>query len=235
MRMIPQPEQAVHLIPENEVAEILERESPFHGSIPAKSDILAYLTKVNGALIERREERKILYEKYVTATAMYACARHIMHLHLPEKLLATFTIIAGRKPYHVHDPLEIILVRSRESDEQYIIKPLNVQLVDIEEEMPHDKRAAFTTSELIRERLARKLNEVANRLQHERTYDARDHLLFVSIRDICFPLFGIGQRGKKYAQEYHSLSVYLQQHYGHFKLKVPLCLALSDDEFPEAA
>ena len=220
LRLIPRLEQVVYLIPEYEVAQLLEKASPFHSSFPTKDDMLAYLTHVNGALKERTQKRAALYEQYVTAAAIYACVRPIVHLHLPEKLPTHFTTIAERKPYRLPTPLEIVLTKTEESTEPHIIESfLNAQLVDIEEHMPRDASAIFTASEFIRNKLALGLNSIANRLQ--RTYSEQDHLLFTGIKDICFPLFRMGQRGK----EYHTLSVYLQQHYGHLHLKVPLCLA----------
>lgn len=220
MYLIPQFEQTVYLIPEYEVNHVLATASPFRGNFPTKEDIRAYLTKVNGALKERRDERKVLYGQYVTAVSIYTCVRPILHLNIPEKIPSSFITISKNKPYRINNPFEIIFTKNDEDSEPHIAEPLfNAQLASIEEEIPRNLNTTFTSSEFIKYKFARGLQDIANHLQHK--YGERNHLLFASIKDICFPLLGMGLRGK----EYHELSIHLQQYYGHLHLKVPLCLA----------
>lgn len=225
LHMIPRLEQDVYLIPEYELSRVLTAASPFKGSVPTKEALLGYLTRVNGALKERREERQALYESYVTAVSLYSCVRPAMHLNIPEKLPQAFTLIARRKPYRVQDPLEVIMKRDEEDAEPMLMESLfEARLVNIDAGVPQSLQEVVTLSEFVKQKLAAGLRDTARSLVHEYTQSA--HLLFITLWDICFPLFSM----RRTASEYHQLDAHLRHQYGHFCLKVPLHLAPQHEE-----
>ena len=225
MRLIQRLEQTAYLIPEYEVSRVLAATSPFRGRIPTKIDILSYLTKVNGVLKERRDELTTIYQQYITALSVYTCVRPVVHLMLPEGLSANFISIAERRPYSLTDPLEIIFTKNQEGTESKALEPLlNAHIVSIEEDVPSIFATTFTSSEFIKHKLISSLRTIAQNLQH--SYSEYNHLLFVSMKDICLPLFGMSRQ----AGEYLDFSDALQQKYGHLHLKVPFFLSPERNE-----
>src|SRR3989344_2147551 len=225
MRLIPRIEQTVYLIPEYEISRVLTTTSPFQENIPTKNDILSYLAGTNGSLKEHRNELAILYQQYVTALSVYTCVRPVVHLSLPESLSLNFASIIKKRPYLLRDPLEIIFTKNQESIESKVIEPLlNAHIVDIEGEVPSSFSTKFKLSNFIKNKITSGLRIVSQNLQKE--YGEHNHLLFMSIKAICLPLFGMSRQ----AEEYQDFSDALQQKYGYLYLKVPLFLSPERNE-----
>ena len=225
MRLIPRLEQTAYLIPEYEISRVLTATSPFQGTMPTRTDILSYLTKANGFLKERKDELTTLYEQYITALSVYTCVRPVVHLSLPENLPLNFTSIIKKRPYNLTDPLEIIFTKNQEGGESKALEPLlNAHIVDIEEKVPSSFSAIFTSSDFTKHKLTSGLRVVSQNLRGE--YNEYNHLLFVSMKDICLPLLGMCQQ----AEEYRDFSDALQQKYGHLHLKVPFFLSPERNE-----
>jgi len=225
MRLIPRLEQVVYLIPEYEVSRVLAATSPFHARIPTKRDILSYLTKTNGVLKEHRDELTTLYQQYITALSVYTCVRPVVHLSLPENLPLNFTSIIKRRPYSLTEPLEIIFTKNQDGIESKTIEPLlNAHIIDIEEKVPSSFATTFTSSDFIKHKLTSSLRIVSQNLRGK--YNEYNHLLFVSMKDICLPLFGMCRQ----TEEYRDFGDTLQQKYGHLHLKVPFFLSPERNE-----
>jgi hypothetical protein len=208
------------ILSEYELDRVLTAASPFHGGIPTKNTLLAYLTQVNGELKERREPRQKLYEHYVTAASLYACARHVVHLHIPEELPLAFASILKQKPYCLNKPFDVIMKREEDSEPETINTLFDAKLAELDAEVPSHLREVYTPSDLVQQKLASGLRNTADCLNHE--YEQGRHLLFVTLWDICFPLFGMQ---RKASQTYWQFSRQLRNRHGYFCLKVPLCLA----------
>ncbi|MEK6928688.1 MAG: hypothetical protein AABW65_01890 [Nanoarchaeota archaeon] len=225
LKLIPQFEQ-VFYIPEYEVGRVLEAASPFKKDFPAKDDMIVYLTHVNGSLKERNEQHNMLRNKYITAASIYSCVRPIIHLHLPEKVEEVFTKIAKTHPYYVEKPLQLVFTKSDEDTNKAIIESIfQAQLADINETLSLDTEAKFSRSEFIKERLIKGVEDIAHSLNCK--YNEREHLLFTSLWNICFPLFGIARNNTMHK----SVEAHLQNNYGHIHLKVPFCLSQEELEF----
>ena len=225
LAMIPQCEQDVFCIPDYEIARVLAESSPLGGHIPKKDDVHHYLQSVNGALIEKQESRSKRYEKYVTATGIYACVQHLVHLDLLPKFASQFTQIVGRKPYRIKKPFEIIL--TREDAEMQTLEPLfEASLVALEDPVDFEQAPRFIRSEHLKEKLAESARTLVARMHHEKCVHERDRLLFTSLVDVCFPLFGL----ERHTKTYEYLRMHIRSTYGHFHFKVPFCLAPAREE-----
>ncbi len=224
MRTIPQFEQSVFYIPEYELSRVLEKSSPFQGSFPTKEDIISYLTKVNGSLKMREEQKDLLKEQYITAASIYIFVQPLVHLNLPLERQKLFVSIAERRPYNVRDPLEIVFEKGEDEESNTLGSLFDAHLITLEETLHLDAQAIFERSELIKNKLLQGLNYAACALQH--AYSEKNHLIFIGLWNICFPLFNIAQRNETYLD----LNRTLRSDHGTIHLKLPLYLAPNHPE-----
>ncbi len=209
---------ALHLyhIPLYEISRILEKISPFHKTFPTRNEIIEYAKKVNGSLKERNSSRDVLKLQYLTAASLYAFVQPVVHLNLDSKLERQFITIAEHRPYLLANPLEIILNKELEEEQQTIEEHLQAHVISLEEHPKLDEEAIFKYTQRAKKRIEEGTAEIASLLQ--KRYTEAAHFTFVSLYDICFPLFNV----KSSNTEFPKLNTFLKENYGHIQLKIPL-------------